>query len=663
MLQEFDHEIFIELLEKVENEQLSQPVESPDVVLRTNEDSNKYLYKYEFTQLWRALKIACAAGDATETAFHVFDKILQNLTEESRCYVPLADRGAWSRAIRWAISRKEPSDITINKLSKHDREIQVGMACKRLRECGYHIRIRKTAPQLSPETQSAIASKINYLISKIGGEYAAKQICTFMSKRNALHDGLWLLGNRVGGTSQASQPALPIGWLFSIAIRNFHIKPSSPEPEKEWRKAVKLATDFAACMNCQRYNQFNGLYLHAVDFVPTLLESLMWRELFSIPQVPPLTLTTLRKAFSQIKWPRDTEYLHRKVDLLFSEVDCLIGSLFDNKLTEISRQSACYQYPLLWQHARAEAGAANPNYLEPFEKGNRNQDWIVFFEISNGNSLVLPRAITMAAACTAIFRLIWSEGGEDASCIVGNTIEKAVALACREKTDSVCEQVCYIAEGKQLEIDLATRNGKEVILFETKAKSLTAASRSGDMMAYIEDYMKSFLSLVKQLIRHDRNLKKGLTPITEAGENLDAIRVTKVAVSPLCYGPASDKLLAGSLLRSILSAQFEPVNPDSKNSKILKKLNRTVHEIKSDLQQFAPRKNDEIDLYSYLHDIFWLDLGQLLYILNRGLSIGQGFAALRSITFSTRDFWTEVAFLDRQRFTVGKWRPPFEGRY
>ena len=100
-----------------------------------------------------------------------------------------------------------------------------------------------------------------------------------------------------------------------------------------------------------------------------------------------------------------------------------------------------------------------------------------------------------------------------------------------------------------MEIDVAVRDGQEIVLFETKAKALTSKSRTGDMMVFINDYTKSFLALLRQLMRHDRNIKQGLTPLTRTDDDPTAPRITEIAVSPLSYGPASDHVLTNALMR------------------------------------------------------------------------------------------------------------------
>ena len=220
----------------------------------------------------------------------------------------------------------------------------------------------------------------------------------------------------------------------------------------------------------------------------------------------------------------------------------------------------------------------------------------------------------------------------------------------------------YCAGGKNFEIDAAVRDGNEIVVFESKAKSLTSRARTGDMMAFIDDYTKSFLALVGQLVRHDQNIEHGLTPLTDHDEDLGALRITKIAVSPLSYGPVSDHLVANTLLSSIMHARLVPVQGDPDHTRILKAFNKKLDQITRDIATVATKEHGEIDLFGYFIDLFWLDLGQLLYSLHRGRSVPGAVSALRHLTFGTRDFWTEAAFADRRGFTEGKWLPIVEGK-
>ena len=468
---------------------------------------------------------------------------------------------------------------------------------------------------------------------------------------------MWLLGNVPAGIDQQLQPAAPFGWLLSIALRNIHVGPSTTDPARDWAEAVEIATNFAASTDCQRYNQFDGFSLAAPDFLPTLTESLAWRELFTLPQVPPLVLSTLQRAFSQIHWPRGTDELRHDVDRLFHELNCLTANVREDGLTLIRGKDARVDYPLLWKHARAPAGGVNAEYLDPFGAHPRDHDRYAFFEAGDDRVAILPSSIAAAAGCEAVYRLIWASVKRDvASDIVGDSIENAVAVACRAHTARVWQKMRYRADGSILEIDVAARDNQDIVLFEAKAKSLTSQARTGDVMAFIKDYTKSFLSLLVQLARHDLNVKRGHTPLTK-DDDPNALRITKIAVSPLSYGPASDHALANALMHSIAQARFDSADGNPRHARILSAFNESVQRSMNIIAQVAPRKGDRVDMVRYLMQVSWFDLGQLLYALNRGRSLTEAISALRHLTFSTRDFWTEAALADRQGLTDRNWLP------
>lgn len=657
MLSESDLDTFVELVRRVESEAIQLPAAHPDAILLADGDSEDLLYRSEYTRLWCSLGIACIADDLPESYYWILDTIVRELSNEDRRYLPVTYSEEWLCAIRWAIPQISPSATDSLRDNVKERLFHVGTACQRLRHRGYKIDIKTHGPHLSPETRKEITEDIDSLIAKMGGIDTVQQLCEFVGRAGKVHDGMWLLGNLTSSYGNAPDPALPVGWLLSISLRHIHRKQSTANPADTWKSITRLAIDFAASMDCQRYNKFDGHSLEATDFFPALQESLVWRELFTLPQIPPLALTTLRDSFSQIQWPGGTDVLRLDVDALFSELGVLLASLSASCLTVFPLADARSAFPLLWRHAHACPGAANAKYIDPFGAHPRDHDRFVFFETNDEQVVVLPPALAMAAGCEAIFRLVRDQARDAAGDIAGNTIEKSVSIACNKHPTPVWEKVNYQADGTDLEIDVAVRDGQEIVLFETKAKSLRSVSRTGDMMSFIEDYTKSIMALLRQLVRHEYNIKRGLTSLTSTDEKCDALAITKVAVSPLSYGPSSDHVMANSLFCSIAKARLSSVDGKAKNVQILDVFNKKVEQIIEDIVRVASYREGQVDLVSYMLDVFWFDLGQLLYVLHRGRSVLDGLTALRSLTFSTRDFWTEAAFADRQGFTKSKWNP------
>ena len=658
MLNDSDLNEFIRLVGRVEAEASSQPDACPDMVLRGMQPSDGLLFANEYAGLCGSLRVAFFAGDVSESSYQILDVIVRSLSGQDRIYLPLSHEEEWLSAVRWAFAQGGPSIADSLRSRLMNRQFHVGTACGRLRARGYRVQIGVFGPRLDDKARVAIAQRVDSLIGQIGGLAAVQGICGLMGATGKVHDGMWLLGHRPGSPDRTVEPAIPIGWLLALALRHIHTPPSKSDPAEPWKLAAELAIDFAASFDCQRYNQFDGFNLGATDFLQLLEESLVWRELFTLPQVPAVALATIRLAFSQIAWPEGTDDLRCDVDGLFAELDALITRLSADRLTVIPTFQAQSAFPRLWRHARAPRGGVNPEYLDPFGDHPCNHDRFVFFEPDDERVLVLPPALTSAAACVAIFTSVRKRAGKaKADRIVGDTMEKAVAIACRAHTDSVDEALVY-KEGKTcLDIDVAVREGPELILFEAKSKSLTSNARTGDTMAFLLDYTNSFLALVRQLVRHERNIKAGLTPLTRREDGIDAARITKVAVSPLCYGPSSDHVQAGSLFRAIVQARLRSTTGDAEHVKILGVFNKKLDQITRDLEHLAPDEDDQIDLFRYLINLFWLDLGQLLYALHRGRSVFDGLSALRNLTFGTQDFWTEAAFADRQGLTRRHWHP------
>ena len=229
----------------------------------------------------------------------------------------------------------------------------------------------------------------------------------------------------------------------------------------------------------------------------------------------------------------------------------MLSHSVDRKLTIHPRAAVARDYPNLLKIGVGEIGKVNSAYTSPTAGGARNQSNFIFFARDKHNVLTLPSPFLREAFCQAAFTQIWAKlKPPRASEIVGRTFERVLERACKGKADHIFPRAEYKVGKEKFEIDVATRDGDRIVLFETKAKSLTNRARSGDMMAFYADYTNSYLAIVQQLVRHEYCLRQGLTPLTTTGEDCHNFRPLKVAVSPLTYGPVSDKMLASGLLRS-----------------------------------------------------------------------------------------------------------------
>ena len=356
--------------------------------------------------------------------------------------------------------------------------------------------------------------------------------------------------------------------------------------------------------------------------------------------------------------PDEERLFEWRLEASFDELDDLLSSSVNNKPTTHRRDEIMRRYPNLWKAGVGEVGQVNNGYVCPTAGGARNQSNFIFFSRNKDIVLTLPAPLLREAFCQSAFTQIWKKlKASRASEVVGKIFERVLERACEGKAPYVRPGVKYTVGGQIFEIDVAARHNDRIVLFETKAKSLTAQARSGDIMAFYADYTDGYLAIIQQLVRHEDHLRLGLTPLTAEGEVSNNLRPLKVAVSPLSYGPVSDKMLASGLLRSFANVALHPVSSDAEAKKITEKFNKAVRQIYERVPKLAPKKSDgTVDLFAYFLDIFWLDLGQVLYVLDRANSVIEAFTPLQFVTFSTRDFWTEVALADAGGLTKNKWR-------
>jgi hypothetical protein len=508
------------------------------------------LFPEEIGQLAQSLQIAAAIGDADLREAIAADLIARQV-RGIRC-VDFDQSVAWQQAIAWALTQPGVIDADDATRSFTDRSEQVGQACRRLRDQGYQLSINAYGVVVvSDQSQRAICERIDGLVAHLGGTEAAMQVCRVIEDSKLIYDGMWMLGDRVPGIWSAKRPAFPVGWVFSLSLRHLGRGGKVRKPAVAWKTIAQLAKDFAAAMNCQRYSQYEEVNISPGIAWRVLRDSLLWREIFVLPQVPPQVLPSLREALGGLITPEEEKLFDWRFEIAFDELDDLLSRSVNHKLTTHSRLVMAGDYPNLWKIGVGEAGNVNGAYTNPTTGGARNQSKFIFFARDKDNVLTLPRPFLREAFCQAIFAQIWGKlKSSRASYVVGKIFERALERACQGKAAHVHAGAKYDVGKQTFEIDAATRDGDRIVLFETKAKSLTAQARSGDMMAFYADYTDSYLAIVQQLVRHEDHLRQGLTPLTTAGEVCHDFRPLKVAVSPLSYGPISDKMLASGLLRS-----------------------------------------------------------------------------------------------------------------
>lgn len=657
MLLHNDLETYLSLVDRSASDPNIGPHQQLESILHTDQSEERRLFSAEIWRLLRSCEIANTAGDASNHAVRTLEKIATAIESETKSVAAPANEAVWQRAILCAQRTPDTADVPKN-FDPNPRNRHVGEACRALRARGFVVDINSFGPHIDDQTQLEIAKHVDLQIERVGGVNTLTYLFRLMCQHNLLHDGLWLFGNQIASKPSDNRPTIPVGWLISLALRHIH-KTQTSLDSTPLHDGIDLAIDFAAAMNCQRYNRFDGITeLHPTELMRAFDEAMRWHVLFTLPQVPVQTLNVIRHAFATAGWSHETRNVRRDVDLLLKEGIELLRNRKTSDLIQMSKETAQRRFPSLMRMAYLPHGDVNQNYLRPFDAEQRNHQSYVFFDTAGEKILSLAPSLAACAVYIAAFERIWTTlNPKVAEPIVSNVVERAIYLTCLGKATDVSQNIRYQANGQQLEIDVFCRDNHNRFFFEAKSKALTRAAESDNTLEFIEDFVGGFLVALRQLVRHDRNAEIIDIDITAHTRESTYIDNVKVAVSSLSFGPVMDKSLSNTLFRAASQSRFEVTTDDVRTKEIINEFDSIIREIEIEIERFPEDRKLE-SLFQYLISVFWMDVGQLIYLTNRADSLEDALHALRNVTFSTRDFWTEVASLDRTELSAKWLRPP-----
>lgn len=524
----------------------------------------------------------------------------------------------------------------------------VGAACGRLRARGWRISFNAFGPRWDDRSLSDACRGVDALVSRLGGSTVINQIGGVLEATGGLLDELWLFGEKGLGVGQTKAPALPYGWLLGLAAKHAHRPNRCRKPEIAWRTAVRDATDIAASFDCQRYSQYEQMFRIASSEIDRAVrDALCWRSLFFTPQTPALVPPCLREAFRAELTRAEDNGFATLADRLFAEIDALLPHLGATRCCLLSREQARRAFPTLLEHSRGVGGEVNKRYALPSGEHARDDTRFVLLDGPKNDLIVRPIAMTVQAFCETLFGLAWARLPKPrAEKAVGNILERAIATACAGKADVLVPNMKYEADGKKLEVDVATRTGNAITLIEVKAKPLTRAGQTGRHGAFFADYARSYLPMIEQLARHERHVMAGRTPLVASGEALDELRVEKIAVSPVSYGPITDRTLATPLHATLFGTHLEAAEDVELTKANVATFNKAIQKTQREIGLTGPIDAEgRLDVFDFFLFTHWVDLGQLIYALHRAERVDDALRPVRHATTGSRDFWSELAYL------------------
>ncbi|WP_162894114.1 hypothetical protein [Phaeobacter sp. LSS9] len=601
------------------------------------------------SDLWRLCRSAECAFHAGQLEVEV-SEVLGNIVEAFRQHpdpvkiVAPSAADAWRNAI--SLAWRSPSPFPLKSPDKTRSQV-VGEACKRLKAKGYTLPIRAFGADWNDRSLQNACRTVERHISRLGGEAVVNQLGGVISDTNGIYEGIWLFGDRGLGIGQPKEAAIPYGWLIGLAAKHMHRPNTCRNPSIAWRSMIELSRDIAASFDCQRYSQFEDIGGIAIGQIASKMsEAIGWRALFFTPQAPKLLLPRLQSAFREVLDDKVDWKVKPTVLGLIREAIELVELLRVDGCTSIHTAHAQRVFPRLLELSSTVSGKVNRGYHKPFGGASREDTKFIMFSGPKNTLVIWPVGMTVEALCETVFEFIWSNlPSKRAKEIVGKVIELAISQACEGKADRVWHDVSYGSKRKRLQIDVATRTDQDITLIEAKAKSLTQDGQFGVSGKFYKDYAQSFLPMVKQLSRHDQHLQQGATPLASK-DDASSLSVERIAVSPVSFGPIGDGLTTTALMTALASAKLNSSNGDDTLGASLSEFNKAVSEAMTEIALVAPKDEEgRHDFFDYFLFTHWLDLGQLIFALDRSENVRDALRPVRHVTTGSRDFWTDYSHM------------------
>lgn len=617
---------------------------APDAILSATEGAWQ---SGDVRRLAKLARIAAATGDMADEVARATERLAMKARQGR--FVDFEETDLWAAALRWAIDDLASNTWFGPAPGSTSRAHEVGAAAVRLREAGYPVAVGADGCRIAEGRRRELLQRIDGLVRQLGGVEVLLQLFRILDEQGRFEDGMWLLGDVVPPVGQRKDPTIPYGWLFTLALK--HVRPVAKlrKPEVAWDNLVKLSRDYAALADVERYDNLQRIDVYPGELIPTLVEALGWHQLFTFPRYRSAVVLqfvqAMREELDEAQW----RAFGVQPTTLASELRTLFEVASAKAPTTIQRGEAERGLPNLLRLASARQGGVNKGFVDPFQAEARTSDGVILFEMDD-KYLILPETVVAAQAATMLVTRIWQ-------CLEEEAAKKAVGAICERVVTSICAMfpgvnvatdLVYHVAKQRFQVDVLATEDDEITLLEVKSKSLTKTALSGDMAQYLLDYDTSYLAMLKQLVRHETHLRGGNPelPSIDAGST-----ISKVAVSPLTYGPLSDVHLSQSILLALFRGKLGTSVPNDRDAKILADLAKDVNSVGQSLEKFVGQGPGQYpDVRVALMAYQWLDMAQLDAVVRLKAGVSAALKMLRHVSFASHDLWHEVAFrcrLDR----------------
>ncbi|PKR48125.1 hypothetical protein [Thalassospira povalilytica] len=599
-------------------------------------------------ELWwfaTSLEIYCLFYDLPLKPVQVIKHISREMHSD-RC-IGFHDKAPWIQAVRSVLKRTEIQD----EPSPNWRNLQVAMACARLNKKGYQFEFSSYGAKLKRKSNSELVLKIRSLVKLLGTRKVISNVLSEMRSCRRFHDEIWLFGNFVEQVWSNKEPTLPFGWLMGLAIKNPSNGNTLRRPNNVWTQIVQLSTDYAAHFNCERYSTYEYLQIDPFSVPDAVMRSLLWDTTFSVSQVPKIAVQNLINAVKYIIPRKDSP-----ADLygLLDEVADFVKVLNPEYMSVFKELDLKKRFPAITELCVSKKLQCTDLRSLPTDTVGWEMASPLFYAGDKQQMIAMPTSICCAALCPLVISKVRGAFKSNTR-LIADIYERAVEQTTMKGVTRVERGTKYSVGKINYDLDVIGEAGGNVFISEVKSKVLTSKAKSMEMMKFYEDYGQAYIKMLGQLAGRELHLREGEVDSYLLEGSLSAGRVIKLAVSPTSFGPITSRTMTTGIVNALASMKLAATEEIDDHHSVVGDFNKELDKLYHNLKLVAPLREQKSDLQSYLHGVYWLDLGQLSYLLSRAPNVFEALRPLSATTFCTNDLWSEIAFAERTGLTKRCW--------
>jgi len=471
----------------------------------------------------------------------------------------------------------------------HNGEQEIAASIRFLRSKGYSIHIETGKPALTPDSEAKFFAAINYRINKIGINGLLDTLEGISSCYRGNLDRYILRPEPT--ISPPPNVHTPWGYLFNLSLANLNTVKSTKQTKKLFLEIKELLEHFFCINKLQTWNKMSDLNHSHETILPGIQKTILFYQHFSIDQISGKHIETM---VSGIFTSSYLEKFDVKVDIYLDILNCVANSSRNSSPLMFDLPSIVFN--LRYKYSASDIENAinslsfkvdeiNKGYLYPAEIVKRNYYEKPFISVNNG--YIYPSHVICSYGFYSTLLKMFNNLGANGKDI-GDAIEDFVSRLFSDSGISFIANKKYkisstirselSSKNKEGECDFIIETKDTIILIELKRKTLTSASRSGDMLQSAVDLSQSFFHALAQSGYHEYLLRRDGVINFDDGTCLELLgrNIERVSLSLFGFFGLQDTAFIQQIIKSLLNTQIS-----SGNSKEDEKVNKHLRQLQA----------------------------------------------------------------------------------